>query len=79
MSRCGRAKEDSLEGEVYCESPKLKDKPFIDDVLVDYLCKSLTDSLFYGDKKYVMSQSLKVTMEPYIDQVDEEDKIRSKS
>jgi hypothetical protein len=51
----------------------------IDDVLADYICKSMTDSLFYGGKNYAMSQSLKVTMEPYIDQVIEEGKIRSKS
>jgi hypothetical protein len=47
--------------------------------LADYLYKSMTDSLFYGGKNYVMSQSLKATIEPYIDQVIEEDKIRSKS
>jgi hypothetical protein len=72
-------KNTSLEGEVYCGSPKLKDKHFIDDALADYLCKSMTDSLFYGGKNYVMSQSLKATMKPYIDQIIEEGKIRSKS
>jgi hypothetical protein len=72
-------KNTSLEGEVYCGSPKLKDKHFIDDVLADYLCKSMTDSLFYDGKNYVMSQFLKATMEPYIDQVIEEGKIKSKS
>jgi hypothetical protein len=72
-------KNTSLEGEVYCGSPKLKDKHFIDEGIADYLCKSMTDSLSYGGKNYAMSRLLKVIMEPYIDQVIEEGKIRSKS
>jgi hypothetical protein len=51
----------------------------IDEGLADYLCKSKTDSLSYGGKNYAMSKSLKAPMEPYIDQVIEEGKLRSKS
>jgi hypothetical protein len=47
----------------------------IDEGLVDYLCKSK----IYGGKNYAMSLSLKAAMEPYIDQIIEEGKIRSKS
>ena len=72
MSHCGRAKE-------YFEEFQQKEMHPIDDGLVDYLCKSMTDSLFYGDKNYMLSQSLNATMEPYIDQFIKEGKIRSKS
>jgi hypothetical protein len=66
-------------GEAYFEEFQSKEKHPIDEGLADYLCKSMTDSLFYGGKNYAMSQSLKATMEPFIEQVIEEGKKRSMS
>lgn len=77
MEKC--AEEDNFKGEVYFEEFQSKEIHPIDEGLADYLCKSMTGSLFYGGKNYAMSQSLKVTMEPFIDQVIEEGKLRSKS
>jgi hypothetical protein len=66
-------------GEVYFEEFQSKEKHPIDEGLADYLCKSMTDSLFYGGKNYAMSQSHKAIMEPFINQVIEEGKLRAKS
>lgn len=75
----GVREKRTSKGEVYFEEFQSKDKHPIDEGLADYLCKSMADSLFYGGKNYAMSQSLKTTMEPFINQVIEEGKLRSKS
>jgi hypothetical protein len=75
----GVGKRTSIEGEVYFGEFQLKEKHPIDEGIADYLCKSMTDSLFYGGKNYAMSRSLKAIMEPFINQVIEEGKLRSKS
>jgi hypothetical protein len=75
----GVRERKTLKGEVYFEEFQSKEKHSIDEGLADYLCKSITDSLFYGGKNYAMSGSLKAIMEPFINQVIEEGKLRAKS
>ncbi|MBU3020161.1 hypothetical protein KO519_21025 [Paraglaciecola agarilytica] len=75
--KCGSIATD-LKGNIYCQRYEAKEKIAINEGLADYLCKSMTDNLFYGGKNYAMSQSLKALMLPYIEQVIDEGKRRSK-
>ncbi|GAC12226.1 hypothetical protein GCHA_4308 [Paraglaciecola chathamensis S18K6] len=76
--KCG-SKATDLKGNIYCQRYEAKEKIAINEGLADYLCKSMTDSLFYGGKNYAMSRSLKTLMLPYLEQVIAEGKRRSKS
>ncbi|GAA6183789.1 hypothetical protein [Aliiglaciecola sp. NS0011-25] len=71
--QCVRKKADD-KGNIVCQEYQLKEHHTIDEGLADYLCKDLTDSLFYGGKNYGISRSLKSHMKPYIEQVISKDK-----